>query len=139
MSYIEKNTWLFGLIAIAAYLTYVVLVVSQGTSRIEEADYVWPMIGTIGGAIAAGILGGIVLAIVRPAENRGNPDARDKQIEHTGARVGYSFVIIGGVGAIVLAMVEADHFWIANLLYLAFVLSGVLSTITRVVIYRRGF
>ena len=38
-----------------------------------------------------------------------------------------------------MAMAEADHFWIANVIYLAFVLSAILGSIAKIVAYRRGF
>jgi len=140
MSYIEKNTWLFGFIVVVGYAVYLALILTQGVP-IEQTDYIVPMLATIGGAIVAGILGGIVLAIATRADrdNRGNPDVRDKEIEHFGERVGNSFVVIGALGALVLAWLEVDHFWIANALYLAFVVSGLTSTMARLGAYRRGF
>ena len=142
MSYIEKNTWLFGGIVVVGYATYLVLLFTQAAGRpLEQAEYLLPMLGTIGGAIVAGILGGIVLAIATRADrdNRGKPDVRDKEIEHAGERVGNSIVVIGALGALVLAWLEVDHFWIANEIYLAFVISGLLGTLTRLAVYRRGF
>ena len=142
MSYIEKNTWLFGGIVVVGYATYLLLLFTQAAGRpIEQADYVVPMLGTIGGAIVAGILGAIVLSIVTRADrdNKGKPDVRDKEIEHAGERVGNSIVVIGAIGALVLAWLEVDHFWIANEIYLAFVVSGLLGTMTRLALYRRGF
>ena len=138
MSYIERNTWLFGFIAIGGYLVYLALIFTQGVP-LDQAAYVVPMIATIGGAIVVGIVGGIVLAIVTGADNKGNPDVRDKEIEHFGERVGNSFVVIGALGALVLAWLEVGHFWIANELYLAFVISGVTSAMARLGAYRRGF
>jgi hypothetical protein len=140
MSYIEKNTWLFGFIAVGGYAVYLVLILTQG-GPIEQREYVVPMFTTIGGAIVVGILGGIVLGILARADrdNGGNPDVRDKEIEHFGERVGNSFVVIGALGALVLAWLEVDHFWIANELYLAFVISGVTSAMARLGAYRRGF
>lgn len=41
--------------------------------------------------------------------------------------VGQSFVVIGGVAALLMAMAEWEHFWIANVIYLAFVLSAILG------------
>jgi hypothetical protein len=35
-------------------------------------------------------------------------------------------------------MAEADHFWIANAIYAAFVLSALVSTPLKLVAYRRG-
>ena len=52
---------------------------------------------------------------------------RDKEIDRLGERVGSSFVVIGGLGALVLAMLDVDCFWIANAMYLAFVLSARVS------------
>jgi hypothetical protein len=46
---------------------------------------------------------------------------------------------IGMVGPFVLALVEADHFWIANAMYLVFVLQAVAGTVMKLVAYRRGF
>jgi hypothetical protein len=37
------------------------------------------------------------------------------------------------------AMAEADHFWIANALYLAFALSAVTESVSKIFAYRRGF
>lgn len=142
MSYTEKNTWLFGGIAVVGYTVYLVLLFTQAAGRpLEQTDYIVPMLATIGGAIVAGILGGIVLAIVTRADrdNKGKPDVRDREIEHAGERVGNSIVVIGALGALVLAWLEVDHFWIANALYLAFVVSALLGTMARLALYRRGF
>ena len=46
--------------------------------------------------------------------------------------------MIGGLAGLVLAMVEADWFWIANAIYLGFVLSAMLSSATKIGLYRRG-
>ena len=71
----------------------------------------------------------IVVAIGLARRTRDQKDQRDREINRFGEYVGQSFVVIGGVAALVLAMAEADHFWIANALYLAFVLSAVLGSV----------
>ena len=38
-----------------------------------------------------------------------------------------------------LAMAEVDYFWIANSIYLACVVSGVVTAVVKIVAYRRGF
>lgn len=139
MSYTEKNTWLFGVIVVLGYATYVTLVLTGlGGRPLAEADYVPAMIGTILGAIGAGILGGIVLGILTPKGERTAPDVRDRDIERLGDRVGNSIVVIAAIGTLVLAWVEAPHFWIANALYLGFVVSGLLATLARLGAYRQG-
>jgi hypothetical protein len=52
--------------------------------------------------------------------------------------VGQAFLVLGGVAALLLSLAEGDHFWIANTLYLAFVLSAVIGSAARIVAYRRG-
>jgi len=139
MSYEEKGTWVFLTIAVGGYAVYLFLVLPQllAGTPVDEIDWVTPMLWTIGGAIVAGIVGRILVEIVSPSEStRG--DIRDKEIDRLGERVGNSFIVIGGVGALVLAMLDVDTFWIANAIYLGFVLAGVLSGVTKVVAYRRG-
>lgn len=139
MSYEEKGTWVVLAIAVGGYAVYLFLVLPQllaGTS-VEDVDWVTPMLWTIGGAIVAGIVGRILVEIVSPSEST-KGDIRDKEIDRLGERVGSSFVVIGGVGALALSMFDVDTFWIANAIYLGFVISGVMSGITKVIVYRKG-
>ena len=66
------------------------------------------------------------------------PDQRDREIEGRADRIGTAFLVIGGLAALALAMTEQPHFWIANVLYLAFALTAVLSSIARIGFYRGG-
>jgi hypothetical protein len=47
-------------------------------------------------------------------------------------------VVLGAVAALALALFQAPWFWIANAVYLAFVLSAVVGASARLVAYRRG-
>ncbi|MCD2442843.1 hypothetical protein LQ757_11220 [Agromyces sp. SYSU K20354] len=139
MSYEEKGTWLYLVVAIAGYsfyLSWVLPEVLAGTP-VADVDYVAPMLWTIGGAIVVTIIGRILVEIVFPSEST-KGDVRDREIDRLGTRVGSSFIVIGALGALVLAMLEAEWFWIANVIYLCFVLSALLESITRLVAYRRG-
>jgi MFS family permease len=136
MSFEEKNTWAFGVIAIAGYVAYLVLVLSQASTPLSDSAYIVPMLSTIGAGIAAGILAGILLAMFSSREHK---DERDRQIYRRGEYAGHAVVLAGAIGALLLALIEADHFWIANTVYLAFVLAAVLSSIVKIVAYRRGF
>ena len=139
MSYEEKGTWVYLAVSIVGYGVYLSLVLPQLASgvAVEDVDYVAPMLWTIGGAIVAAIVGRILVEIVFPSEST-KGDVRDREIDRLGTRVGGSFVVIGALGALVLSMLEADWFWIANVVYLCFVLSALLESITRLVAYRRG-
>jgi hypothetical protein len=79
-----------------------------------------------------------VVGIAWP-KDRGKTDERDRGIHRFGEYIGQSFVVIGGVVALGLSMAEVDHFWIANAIYLGFVLSALLGSAAKLVAYRRGF
>lgn len=72
-------------------------------------------------------------------EKSARKDQRDKEIYRFREYLGQSFVVIGGIVALLLAVAEADHFWIANIIYLTFVLSAILGSVAKIVAYRRGF
>ena len=139
MSYEEKGTWVYLVIAVVGYTVYLALVLPQlvGGVPVEDVDYVPVMLWTIGGAIVVTIVLRILVEIVFPSEST-KGDVRDRDIDRLGTRVGSSFVVIGALGALVLSMLEAEWFWIANVIYLCFVLSALLESITRLVAYRKG-
>ena len=141
MVYTERNIWsqlIASTIGTAVYLT---IVLPQLGQPVDDIDWAWPMVWTIVGAIVASIAISIVwgiLAGMRDPDEEHSADQRDREIEWFGDRVGQAFGVIGGVGALVLAMVEAHWFWIGNVLFLGFFLSATLSGIARLVAYRRG-
>lgn len=139
MSYEEKNTWAYGITTLVFFLIYLAIVLPMIPNRpLSEVPYQWPMIWTIVGAIVVGIATSIVLSVTSP-KNDTHRDIRDKEISRFGDNVGQAMTIIGGVTGLLLALISAEPFWIANTIYLGFVLSGVLSTIARLSAYRFGF
>jgi hypothetical protein len=139
MSFEEKNTWVYALVSVGAFAAYLVAILGRAQGiPVSEVPYVGAMLWSIGAAIVASIVGRIVIAVVWPRD-ADRTDQRDKEIYRFGEYVGRWFVVIGAVAALVLAMAEVDHFWIANELYLAFVLSALLSSAAKLVAYRRGF
>lgn len=139
VSYEENGTWVFLVVAVVAYGIYLAMVLPRvfAADSIDDIDYAAAMIWTIGGAIVGGIVLRIITSIVWPDE-RTSGDIRDREIDRLGERVGGSFVILGGVAALALALFDASTFWIANTIYLGFVLSALLSAITKLIAYRRG-
>jgi len=132
MSYDEKNSWVFLVTAVLGYSTYWVLLAALGAGA-----YVPVLLSTVGGAIVVNILASIVISTANRLE-ADKRDQRDRDVKAFGDRVGQAFVIIGAVAALVLALFEAPWFWIANAVYLAFVLSAVVGSIARLVGYRKG-
>ena len=127
------------MVTVGAFGAYLVTILGRAQGiPLTEVPYVGAMLWTIGAAIVASIVGRIVVAIAWPKE-ADKKDQRDKEIHRFGEYVGQSFVVIGAVAALLLSMAEVDHFWIANAVYLAFVLSALLGSTAKIVAYRRGF
>lgn len=139
MSFEEKGVWTFGAVSLLAYLGYVVVVLVEArTVPLVDVDYVWPMVISIGVAVVAYVIGIIVISAASPAD-AGRKDERDRQIYQRGEYIGQSMVVIGGIVALVMAWFELEYFWIANALYLFFVLAALLASAAKLAAYRSGF
>lgn len=138
MSFEEKSAWIMGVLAVGSYAAYVIIVLGGAESApLTQVPYVAPMLWTIGASIGVSIVLHILIRMASP-KNAGK-DQRDKEIYRFGEYIGQSFVIIGAVAALIMAMATLDYFWIANVIYLAFVLSAVLGSVAKIIAYRRGF
>lgn len=139
MAHEEKRAWIMLVVSLVGYAVYVVLVLGRLDGRaLTDAPYAATLLWTIGGAIVAAILAEIGMAVVNPRASRAK-DVRDREIGHLGDRIGQAFVVIGGVAAMLMALADWDRFWIANVVYLCFVLSSVLASVTKVMVYRGSF
>lgn len=142
MVYEERNVWAGLIVSVVVIPAYIVIVLQQAASRpVDAIDWFPPMLWTIGAGIVATILVSVVWGIVA---GRGDPDGvgrsdiRDRDISRMGTRVEQSFLVLAGVGVIVLCAVGADVFWIANTMFAGFAVSAVVGGVARAVAYRRG-
>ena len=140
MSYEEKGQWVYLLATTVAYVAYLVILLGRAGSGspLQEVDYQPILLWTVGLAVAGSIIGRIAIEIVRPSESQ-REDVRDKEIGRFGEYVSGVILGIGMVGPFVLTLLEAEHFWIANAIYLVFVVQAVVGTVIKLVAYRRGF
>ncbi|WP_338671684.1 hypothetical protein V1460_01680 [Streptomyces sp. SCSIO 30461] len=135
----EKRAWILGAVAIVAYGVYLAVVLGQAErTPLADVAYVPALLWTVGGSIAASIALSVAAALTSPRDGRGK-DQRDREIHRFGEYTGQSLLVIGAIAALVMAMAEVDYFWIANTIYLAFVLSAVLGSVAKIAAYRRGF
>ncbi|MFI6444185.1 hypothetical protein [Kitasatospora sp. NPDC050543] len=135
----EKRAWIMVLVTIASYAVYLVVVLGRPAGvPLAQAPYVSALLWTVGAAIVASIALNITVALLSPGE-ADTKDQRDREIHRFGEYIGQSFLVIGGVAGLVLAMAGADRFWIANAIYLAFVLSALLGSTAKIAAYRLGF
>ena len=138
MSFEEKSVWIYVFIAVALAAIYFAAVFGQlPHTAAADIEYRVPLVAAIGGAIVLSIAAHIVVAIASP-DDAGKRDQRDKDINRFGEYVGGIVLAVAAIVPFILALVEVDHFWIANTIYLAFILSAVSGSVVKIVAYRRG-
>ena len=139
MNYEEKGVWVYIVVVLGTYGTYAGIVLSRlASTPLTEIDYAAPLLWSIGASIVAAIILRIVVEIVSPSDKQ-RADSRDKEINRRGELIGMGGLVAGAVGGLLLALVQSDYFWIANAIYLGFVLSAIIGSIAKIVLYRRGF
>ena len=139
MAHQEKRAWIMLVVTLVVYPAYVVIVLRNAAGGpLVDVPYASTLLWSIGIAIAANIVLDIATSLGTPRSEY-NADVRDKEIARVGDLTGQSFLVIGALAGMGLAMLEADSFWIANVIYLGFVLSAVLGSLTKIAGYRGGF
>ena len=125
----EKRAWVYGLVSFVSYAIYLLVLL------LTDLSYIPVLLGAVVGAIVLSIVLQIAVTVRTAREPK---DERDREIGHFGEYVGQGAVVLGAVTALVLAMAEAGYFWVANAIYLGFVLSALLSSVARIAAYRWG-
>ncbi|MGA9525491.1 MAG: hypothetical protein WBV82_28785 [Myxococcaceae bacterium] len=137
MSFDEKRAWIYGAITFVVAAVYFAVVLGQRESTpVTDIAYVGPLLMAVGIAIAVNIAANVVAAVMSP-EEAGQRDERDIAIRRFGQFIEYYVLVVGVVAALGLTMAKLEHFWIANGIYLAFVMSSLLGSGARIVGYRR--
>ena len=154
MPFEEKMTWVYAAVSAAVPAVYFTRIMGQveGTPAADVAyqrslliaiglSIVLTIVGTILTAIGTAIGGAISAEIVgkEPTVDIDRKDQRDIDISRRGDLAAYYVTSIGVVGVLALTMLEYEHFWIANALYLSFVVAALVSSAVKLVAYRRGF
>ena len=147
MSSEERGQWVYLVVIAVTYGAYLVIILGQlGQTAPADIDYVPLMLAAIGIGIVLAIVGRIVVEIVGgiSAEMAGHAasqeaDVRDRDIGRFGEYFAGTLLGVGMIVPFVLTLAEFDYFWIANAMYLAFVLSALVGAAVKLVAYRRGF
>lgn len=150
MSFQEKFTWVSTVVTAAVAGVYYSIVLGQVRSvPVAEIAYQRPLLIAVGALVVLSIIGAILVAIVTAiaaqitgtgsVDEVGREDERDTEINRRGELVGYYVSSAGVLGVMALAMLRYDQFWIANALYLSFVIGGLVGSVAKLISYRRGF
>jgi len=76
------------------------------------------------------------VSYVAPGDRRS--DVRDKEIYRFGEYASRWFVVAGAAAGFAMALARWDYFWIANVIYLGFVLWAVAGSVVKLAAYQRG-
>ena len=138
MSYEEKGTWVYLVTSAVAYAVYLAIVLGRLRSvPAGQVSYVPVLLWTAGASIVASIIGRTLVETARPGDGR-RGDVRDREISRFGEYAARWFVVAGAAAGLVMAMARWEYFWIANVIYLGFVLWAVAGSVVKLVAYRRG-
>jgi hypothetical protein len=138
VSYEEKGTWVYLVTSAAAYLVYLAIMLGRVASTpVDQVPYVAVLLWTCGASIVANMAGRMLVEMARPSDSR-RADVRDKEIYRFGEYASRWFLVAGAAAALLMAMAKWDYFWIANVIYLGFVLWAVAGSALKLVAYRRG-
>ena len=139
MSFRERSAWIMAVVTCGAYVAYLVIVLGRAENvPLTDLSYVSTLLWTFGAVLVGTIVAHILVGIAAPKDIEPK-DQRDREIYRHGEYVGQHLVAIGAVVALGLSMAELNHFWIANVIYLAYVLSTLIGSAAKIVAYRRGF
>lgn len=150
MSFEEKITWVNTVTTIIVVTVYAWVVGGRiAGNPVTDIAYQIPMLVALGAIIVLTIAGIIAMAIgtAISAEITGKSsiddidrkDERDVQINERGDRVGYYVSSVFMLGALALTMLEYPHFWIANAVFVSFLVASLTSSAVKLLAYRRGF
>lgn len=158
MPFEEKLTWVNMVVTLIVAAVYAWIVGGQVAGNdVSHISFQIPLLVAMGAMIALTIIGTITVSIATAISraikvevsgegttadalaDMDRRDERDTHISRHGDRVGY-YVSSGlMLGALALSMLRSDQFWIANAIFGAFVVAGLVSSIAKIAAYRRGF
>jgi hypothetical protein len=138
MSYEEKGNWVYLVAVVGAYTVYLVIVLGRLQSTpVAEVSYGWVLLWTTVASSVTSIVGRTLVETASPSDSR-RRDVRDKEIYRFGEFTSRWFVVGGAAAGLLMAVAKWDYFWIANVIYLGFVLWAVAGSVVKLVAYRRG-
>jgi hypothetical protein len=138
MSYEEKGVWAYLVASAGAYVVYLALVVPRLLhTPAAHVSYLLPLVFTTIGSVLVSTVVRSALEVARPSDSN-KADVRDRDIARFGEYASRWCIIIAAAAGLFLAVRRFDQFWIANVIYLGFVLWAVVGSVIRLVAYRRG-
>ena len=139
MTFEEKSQWAYGFASLVVPATYFGWLAAKigDAGAVGDISYVRTLLWAIGVGVLVNVIGGM---FARGAGGRGFDlkDQRDREIARRGDAISFIVFSILVVVPFALAMNDANTFWIANAIYLAYALTAVIGVVIKAVLYRKG-
>ena len=145
----ERTVWVYLFTVLVTSSAYFAVILGRlRDTPADEVSWVAPMLWAIGLSIVGTILGTIIATIAatigqgvrgKSTDIDHGSDERDRDIKRHGSRKTQWIISVGLGGGLVLAMIDADTFWIGNFLFLIGTLGAIVETTVKIRAYRRGF
>jgi hypothetical protein len=138
MSYEEKGVWTQLLSSAAAYIAYLAIVVPRlFHTPAAHVSYLLPLLVTTLASVFIATVVRSALEVAKPSDSS-KADVRDRDIARFGEHASRWCIVGGAIAGFIGASNHWNYFWIANVIYLGFVLWAVVDSVLRLVAYRRG-
>src|SRR5215467_4207917 len=138
MSYEEKRIWVYLVASAGAYGVYLAIVIERAArTPVAQVPYLSVLLWTTVASMVASMVGRTLVETVSPSDSR-RRDVRDKEIYRFGEYASRWFIVAGAAAGFFMALARWEYFWIANAIYLGFVLWAVVGSVVKLVAYRRG-
>jgi hypothetical protein len=138
MSYEEKGVWAYLVSSAGAYIAYLAIVLPRLVhTPAAHVSYFLPLMFTTIASVVAATLVRSALEVAKPSDTN-KADARDRDIARFAEHASRWCIVATSTVGFWMAYRHWDYFWIANVIYLGFVLWAVVGSVLRLVAYRRG-
>jgi hypothetical protein len=138
MAYEEKGVWTQLFSSAGAYIAYLAIVVPRlFHTPAAHVSYLLPLLVTTLASVFIATVVRSALEVARPSDSS-KADVRDRDIARFGEHASRWCVVGGAAAGFGMALGHWDYFWIANVIYLGFVLWAVVGSVLRLVAYHQG-
>ena len=138
MSSEEKSTWIVGVSLVLIFGWYFTKVFVEAASTPVDTISYQGLLGLMTVVfIGVVIAGHIALAIITRESDA--HDERDRRIDRFGEYIGGYVLGTGMVAVLIMAITEVAYFWLAHAALGIMVLSELITTVTKLAVYKRGF
>lgn len=137
MSFREKSAWISFISTLVLFVAYFWTVSREYDGLIANHTAAMAEFSLLGAFVAIEIVLHVLLAIQKPDEARAPRDEREQLIEMKATRIAFYVLVVGALASVGLMHVTRSAWVIAQHIFLAVMVAGVVKFGGQIVYYRR--